>query len=124
MGDFELAREILEREVSYTEQLYGPDHPQLAHALKALAALMTSQANHREAERLYHRAQGILERSVGADNPDTAAVRAKVKKATDRHVVFPANSLQRDPKVGLEVLHWYPLPRDDGEAWYLIITFA
>jgi tetratricopeptide (TPR) repeat protein len=54
------------------EQALGPDHPDVAYPLYALASLYQFQGKYAEAGPLYQRALRILEQVQGLDHPDVA----------------------------------------------------
>ncbi|CAN0079365.1 unnamed protein product, partial [Hapterophycus canaliculatus] len=72
-GNYEEAKPLLERSLTIREKV-GPDDPDVAMALKNLAGLLRRQSKYAEAGALYERATGILEKALGPDHPEVAAV--------------------------------------------------
>jgi tetratricopeptide (TPR) repeat protein len=60
------------RGLAIRERLLGPDHPDVAADLAALAPLLDGQGKRQEAAALMIRALGILERAYGPDNCELA----------------------------------------------------
>jgi tetratricopeptide (TPR) repeat protein len=54
------------------EQRFGPEHPELARSLEALAARYVAQGKFAEAEPLYQRALAIEEKALGLEGSDVA----------------------------------------------------
>jgi CHAT domain-containing protein/Tfp pilus assembly protein PilF len=71
-GNYQEAARIREKELAWTEQHLGPDHPDTATSLNSLAVLYSSQGAYTKAEPLYLRALAIRQKALGADHPDTA----------------------------------------------------
>jgi tetratricopeptide (TPR) repeat protein len=79
LGGLEHAREryaagepLARRAVAIRERLLGPDHPEVAKDLAALAALLDGQGKRQEAAASLIRALGILERTYGPDDYEVA----------------------------------------------------
>ncbi|WP_442941785.1 tetratricopeptide repeat protein [Nostoc sp.] len=64
-------------------KLLGKEHPDVAHSLKNLAALYCDQGRYSEAELLYIQALDIFERRLGANHPNTVAVRQSFEDLHD-----------------------------------------
>src|SRR5438552_11137145 len=60
---------LVHRALAIQEKALGPEHPDVAASLDALAGLDRAQGNYREAERLYRRALAIREKALGRGNP-------------------------------------------------------
>ncbi|CAN0351634.1 unnamed protein product, partial [Ectocarpus sp. 6 AP-2014] len=54
------------------ERILGPDHPDVASALKNRALLLRAQGKYDDAEPLYVRAIAIGEKALGPEHPDVA----------------------------------------------------
>ena len=63
---------IYRRVLAAFEQLYGPEHYEIAVNLNNLAAVRYARGDAREAEQLYRRALAIKEKILGPEHPDTA----------------------------------------------------
>jgi tetratricopeptide (TPR) repeat protein len=66
------AEPLLQRALNIFEQALGPEHPNTAATLHALARLSDKQGKYAEAEPLYKRALHIREQALGPEHPDTA----------------------------------------------------
>jgi tetratricopeptide (TPR) repeat protein len=71
-GKYLEAAQIQEKELAWTQQHLGPDHPDTATSLNSLAALYYSQGAYAKAEPLFLRALAIRKKALGPDHPDTA----------------------------------------------------
>jgi len=71
-GNYQEAVRIQEKELAWTVQNRGPDHPTTALSLNNLALVYASQGAYAKAEPLYIRAMAINEKVLGPDHPDTA----------------------------------------------------
>jgi tetratricopeptide (TPR) repeat protein len=71
-GNYQEAIRIQEKELAWTEQNLGPDHPDTAASLNSLAELFRLQGTYAKAEPLNIRALGIMEKALGPDHPSTA----------------------------------------------------
>jgi tetratricopeptide (TPR) repeat protein/DNA-binding XRE family transcriptional regulator len=63
---------LLQRALALREQILGPDHPDVAQTLDALALLSQSQGQYTEALPLFQRSLAIREQTLGQDHPDVA----------------------------------------------------
>ncbi|MDQ6898646.1 MAG: tetratricopeptide repeat protein, partial [Candidatus Dormibacteraeota bacterium] len=72
-AEFGLAKPLLERVLSISERVLGPDHPDTARSLNNLAFLLQAQGELAAARPLYERALEIWERVLGPDHPNTAS---------------------------------------------------
>jgi tetratricopeptide (TPR) repeat protein len=72
LGRFDLAREVLERAVAWSESAYGPNDRQTATALNNLAQLLHETNKVAEAEPLMRQALAIDEGSLGDTDPKVA----------------------------------------------------
>jgi tetratricopeptide (TPR) repeat protein len=72
LGDDAGAQPAYERALVLREQLFGPDHPDVAESLYDLANLLRDRRRYREAESLYQRALAIQERVLGPDHYDVS----------------------------------------------------
>jgi tetratricopeptide (TPR) repeat protein len=71
-AQFEQAEPLLHRALDIHERVLGPDHPDTATSLNALASLYDDQGKYKQAEPLFQRALDIRERVLGPDAPYTA----------------------------------------------------
>jgi tetratricopeptide (TPR) repeat protein/transcriptional regulator with XRE-family HTH domain len=71
-ADLRAARPWYERALDIRERVLGPDHPDTAFSLSALAELLHAQGELAAARPLLERALAIRERVLGPDHPDTA----------------------------------------------------
>jgi tetratricopeptide (TPR) repeat protein len=62
------------RAAEIRERVLGPDHPDTAADVGALAAILDAQGRHDEAEALYRRALASFERALGRDHYEVAVV--------------------------------------------------
>jgi serine/threonine protein kinase len=69
LGLHKQAQPLLERSLVVREQLFGPEHVEVADSLLALAYLKHSLYDYVEAERLLERAVRIREKAVGLEDP-------------------------------------------------------
>jgi len=72
MGEYAEAKQLHEQVVAIREQSLGPDHPQVAAALVALANVHFQLGTFAEAKALYERALAITESALGPDHPHNA----------------------------------------------------
>jgi hypothetical protein len=70
------ARPFLERALTIREQLFGPDHPDIATSFNNLGALLRAQGDLVAARPLFERALAIREKALGPEHPDTVRVSA------------------------------------------------
>ena len=66
------AEAFFQQSLQIMEQVFGPDHPDVANSLIGLAVLYSEQGKYAEAEPLYQRALRIQEQTLGPDHPDVA----------------------------------------------------
>jgi tetratricopeptide (TPR) repeat protein len=71
-GEHPQARLVLEDALAIRETRLGPDHPDTATSLDALATVLRTQGDLDGARRRYQRALAIREAKLGPDHPDTA----------------------------------------------------
>ncbi len=71
-GRYAEAEQLFARELAVEERLLGPDHPDVAKCLNALAIVCAERGRYDEAQPLYQRALSIVERALGHDHPDMA----------------------------------------------------
>jgi len=71
-GKYPEAIPLAEQELAIREKALGPDHPDVAKALSALAGIYRKQGRFAEAEPLYTRAVTILKKARGTDNSEFA----------------------------------------------------
>ena len=55
-------------------KVFGADHPFTAEGADNLASLLVAQGKYGEAEPLYKRALAIVEKTLGAEHPNVAAI--------------------------------------------------
>jgi tetratricopeptide (TPR) repeat protein len=71
-ADYAEAEPLVRRAIAIDEQIYGPDHPNVAIRLNNLANLLNDTNRRAEAEPLMRRALAIDENSHGPDHPTVA----------------------------------------------------
>jgi tetratricopeptide (TPR) repeat protein len=71
-GEFAEARATLERALKIDEQVYGPDHPDVARDVNNLGLVLHDQGNLEDARKCYERALKINELVYGPDHPSVA----------------------------------------------------
>ena len=71
-GEYAEATTIGERALAMSEQLLGPEHPDITLALFNLAHIHQSTGNYTKAQAVSERALALLERTLGPDHPDLA----------------------------------------------------
>ena len=70
-----------------SEDILGPDHPDIATSLSNLAGLYYTQGQYGQAEPLYKRSLAIREKALGPDHPNVAQIlgnMAALYRATNR----------------------------------------
>lgn len=72
-GIYRQAGPLCRMAVRMWEEVYGPDHPDLATGLSNLAALYNVTGEYTKAEPLYKRALAIKQGALGPDHPDVAS---------------------------------------------------
>jgi CHAT domain-containing protein len=75
---FDEARTLLERALSVTEHLHGPDDLQVAGVAAQLAGVFLKLSDLPQSESLYQRALAIMDKTRGAGHPATALVRSRL----------------------------------------------
>src|SRR5205807_1066634 len=63
---------LYQRALAIREKMQGPEHPDTAETLHALAVLYWDQGKYEQAEPLYQRALAIREKMEGPEHPSTA----------------------------------------------------
>ena len=71
-GDYDRAEELTDRVIEQRRQTQGGDHPEVALALRDLAAIYVARGDHRKGAALDRRVLGMLEASLGHDHPEVA----------------------------------------------------
>lgn len=71
-GDYSRAETVCREALTIRESLLGPNHPDVAESLDALATVYYDQARFEKAEKLLERSVAIDEKDLGSRNPDTA----------------------------------------------------
>ena len=79
-GDLEEAGTILVEMVELAEKLYPEDHPDLARFSRNLARYYLLTDRQQEAERLLTRCYEIRMKKLGAEHPDTVALRQDLER--------------------------------------------
>jgi len=69
----------MRRALAIDEKSFGKGHPAVARDLNNLAELLRDTNRQGEARPMYERALQILEKSLGADHPDTQTVRRNLE---------------------------------------------
>jgi hypothetical protein len=72
------AENLYLRAVGLKEELFGPDHPDVAMTLHNLAVLHAKQDRPHAARALFRRALAIFEAHLGSEHPKTRACRAEL----------------------------------------------
>ncbi len=72
LADYVNAKEILERALKIDEQVYGPDHPDVARDVNSLGSVLQDLGEFQEARKCHERALKIDEQVYGLDHPDVA----------------------------------------------------
>jgi tetratricopeptide (TPR) repeat protein len=67
------AEPLLQRALTISERVLGPEHPDVATSLNGLALLYRAKGRYAEAEPLYQRALAIFEKVLGPVHPHVAA---------------------------------------------------
>lgn len=93
------AEPLIERALTIAEKSLGPEHPDLAQSLNALASLYGARGKLAQAEALLTRALAIREKALGAEHPDVVVSRlrsaAALVLARQRGELAEAESLYR-----------------------------
>ena len=71
-GNYVEAAIIAQQALDLAEKSWGPDHPNVAAALRSLADAVGAQNRFAQAEPLYKRSLAIREKALGPDHPDVA----------------------------------------------------
>ena len=71
LGEYEEARDLLERALVIEQAALGQTHPILAQGLNGLGMILKRQGAYAEARARFERALRIQERALGMDHPDT-----------------------------------------------------
>ena len=71
-GEFDEAKTALQRALKIGEQVYGPDHPQVAIYVNNLGSVLRDLSDLKEARKCYERALKIDEKIYGPDHPAVA----------------------------------------------------
>ena len=71
-GRYKDAIPVWRKALQLGENEFGPDHPNIAALLDALAQTYHRQGRYDAAEPLYKRALAIWEKALGPDHPDVA----------------------------------------------------
>ncbi|HWW82956.1 MAG TPA: CHAT domain-containing tetratricopeptide repeat protein [Vicinamibacterales bacterium] len=77
-GRFDEARRLLERALTVTEAVRGPDDVQTAAVAAQLAGVYRKLPDRIKSESLYLRAITVMERTLGGEHPTTALVRSQL----------------------------------------------
>ena len=72
LGEFQEARKYYERALKIDEQVYGPDHPDVARDVNNLGSVLQDLGEFQEARKCYERALKIDEQVYGPDHPKVA----------------------------------------------------
>jgi CHAT domain-containing protein len=83
-GRFDEARRLLERALTVTEAVRGPDDVQTAAVAAQLAGVYRRLPDGAKSESLYQRAIAIMERTLGGDHPTTALARSQLAVLYER----------------------------------------
>lgn len=73
-GDFDRADELLQEETQIVEEGFGLESLEFAEALRMRARLFAQLANYGEAEKLLLKAQGIVRKELGDDDPNVMRI--------------------------------------------------
>jgi tetratricopeptide (TPR) repeat protein len=72
LADYQGARTAIERALKIGEQVYGPDHPEVARDVNNLGMVLQAQGDLQEARKCFERALKIDEQVFGLDHPRIA----------------------------------------------------
>ena len=72
MALYEQAEPLFRRTLQMSEQIFGPDHPEVARSLDRLARLYSQQAKFEQAEQFAQRALAIREKHLGSNHVEVA----------------------------------------------------
>ncbi len=72
LAAFAAARRLFQRALAIREKALGPEHPDVARSLNALAVVLQAQGDLAGARPLFERALAIREKALGPEHPDTA----------------------------------------------------
>lgn len=72
-GNYAEAEPLIQQSLAIWEEVFGPNHLDVATSLNNLATLYQDQGDYTEAEPLYQRSLGILEGVLGPEHPDVVA---------------------------------------------------
>jgi tetratricopeptide (TPR) repeat protein len=75
---------LLNESLALREQVLGPDHPDVAICLNAIACSLSDQSKYEEALHMLERALSIRERALGPDDPEVAMVLNNMANAYSR----------------------------------------
>jgi tetratricopeptide (TPR) repeat protein len=78
LGQYEEARELLEKRLDLQRDVYGPTHPELIGGLNKLAAILDKQDRWNESGKYHRLAAQIAETAYGDDNTQTVSLMINV----------------------------------------------
>lgn len=78
------AESLYQRALHIRERQLGPEHPDTATTLHALAVFRERQGHHQEALALLDRALAIREQTLGPEHPRTCATRERLSALRER----------------------------------------
>ena len=80
LGDFQEARKCYERALKIDEQVYGPDHPDVARDVNNLGMVLQVLGDRLSAKKCLKRALKIYEKSLGSDHANTRMIKKNLRK--------------------------------------------
>ncbi|CBN78500.1 conserved unknown protein [Ectocarpus siliculosus] len=99
-GKYEEAEPLYMFSLAIDENVYGPDHPEVAKDLNNCAGLLNIEGKYTEAEPLYERSQAIFETVLGPEQPDLAAV--LIGKYAEAESMYERSQAIREKVLGPE----------------------
>jgi tetratricopeptide (TPR) repeat protein len=90
LGQPQQARPLLERALTITEAVHGPDHPDVAIRLNNLATVLQDLGQPQQARPLAERALAIGESAWGPQHPSTQALHANLQSLDGQAGPLPA----------------------------------
>jgi tetratricopeptide (TPR) repeat protein len=74
LGEFDEAKTALQKALKIDEQVYGPDHQNVAIRVNNLGLVLQALGDFQEAKKCFERALKILREKLGEDHPNTKLV--------------------------------------------------
>lgn len=83
-GHYRTCDSIWKRSLSIYEKVHGPNHPDVAIALRVMGNALLNRSKYVEAEALYRRALAITKGALGSEHVDVAKLLANIALVCDR----------------------------------------